>query len=66
MHCMNTKLSKLGKNSVLKKAQTFMDGKDEDGELDKVLQALPEILFYSFLCKFYVCANVCYSEIHGA
>lgn len=61
VHCMNMKLSKLGKNSVFKKPQTFMDGKDEDRELDKFLQSLPEIfteMFYSFLCKIYICANV--------
>lgn len=69
VHCMTMRLSNLGKTSVFKKPQTFMDekDKDEDRELDRVLQALPEILSLHWdvlfiVCAKLICANVCFIQ----
>lgn len=60
VHCMAMKSSNLGKTSVFKKPQTFMDEKDEDREVDKILQALAEILNLYWDVLFILCAEFIY------
>lgn len=61
VHWMTMKLSNLGKTFfVFKKPQTFMDEKDEDRGVDKVLQALPEILNLPWGVLLILCAAFIY------
>lgn len=64
VHCITMKLSNLGKTSVFKNPQTFMDEKDEDREVDKVLKALPEILNLYWDVLFILWAEFIYVPIY--
>lgn len=63
VHCMTMRLSNLGETLVFKKPQTFMDEKGEAREVDKVLQALPEILNLHWDVLFILCAEFIYVPI---